>query len=305
MDKSRIAPAKEAVLQSKEWVDCLFCKSRNFKKLYPSLPAVVQCECGLVYTNPRLKQEVIRDFYSRDYFESHSSQAMGYDNYVSDKELVEKTFRRRLAELESRWLKRKGHVLDVGCATGFFLSIAREMGWQVSGVEISDYCCEYALREFGIKLHQVFFKDARDLGEPYDLITMWDYLEHSFNPVEDIRRAHALLAPAGFLAIATPDISSLPAKLFKYQWMGFKEHEHLYYFSRKNLAELLEKTGFEVRSASHIGKYISPKFFSKRLSEYSKFLGGLSEAFTRLPWLDKASFYCNPFDIVYLIAEKR
>ena len=196
----------ENALLSKEWVNCLFCKSRNFKQLYPSLPTVVQCECGLVYTNPRLKEENIRDFYSKNYFESHSSQAMGYDNYVSDKELVEKTFRRRLAELENQWLKRKGRVLDVGCATGFFLSIARDMGWQVSGVEISDYCCDYALREFGIKLHRVFFKDARDLGEPYDLITMWDYIEHSFDPTEDIRRAPALLAPPGLFVFSPPDI---------------------------------------------------------------------------------------------------
>lgn len=292
-------------LLSKEWVGCLFCKSGNFKSLYPSLPAVVKCECGFVYTNPRLKRDVIRDFYSRGYFESNASQRMGYDNYVSDKDLVEKTFKRRLSTLEKKWVKRKGRVLDVGCATGFFLSIAQEMGWEVSGVEISDYCCEYALREFGLKLHQVFFKDARDLGVDYDLITMWDYIEHSFNPDQDIERAYQLLRPSGILAIATPDITSLPARVFRHHWIGFKEHEHLHYFSRRNLTELLQKKGFQVRSASYIGKYISPKFFSKRLSEYSKFLGTLSKKFATLPLLDKAVFYCNPLDIIYLIAEKR
>ena len=289
---------------SKEWVECLFCKGRDFKQLYPSLPGVVKCQCGLVYTNPRLKRETLKSFYSKSYFESHSSEVMGYDNYVLDKTLVEKTFRRRLSELEKKWLKKKGKVLDVGCATGFFLSIAREMGWAVSGVEISGYCCEYALRESGLKLHQDFFKDATDLGDHYDLVTMWDYLEHSFNPDLDIDRAREILAPAGFLAIATPDLGSLPAKIFKHRWIGFKEHEHLYYFTRKNLTELLEKKGFRILSASYAGKYISPKFFSKRLSDYSRFLGAVSEGFSRLVLLDKASFYCNPCDIIYLIAQK-
>src|SRR3989338_9048230 len=162
----------------KEWVDCLLCRSRQpFKPLYPALPGVVRCDvCGLVYANPRLKKEALSDLYSKEYFESHSSETMGYDNYVSDKELVEKTFHRRLAEIEKKWASDKGRVLDVGCATGFFLSIAREMGWSPSGVEISEYCCEYALREFGIALNRGFFKDAEDLQAGFKLITMWDYL---------------------------------------------------------------------------------------------------------------------------------
>ncbi len=241
-----------AAPHSKEYVDCLFCSKRDFKKVYPSsLPGVVRClSCGLIYANPRFKKEALKDFYSREYFESHSSEAMGYDNYVSDKELVEKTFKRRLLEIEKKWMPRRGKLLDVGCATGFFLSIARQRGWKVDGIEISEYCCDYARREFGIELYCGFFKDAKGFEPNFDLVTMWDYVEHSFTPDQDIRKAYELLAPGGVLALATPDVGSVPARIFKQNWMGFKEHEHLYYFTKQNLTALLRKEGSRLLSTS-------------------------------------------------------
>ena len=289
---------------NKEFVDCLLCGKRDFKRFYPSLPFVVRCSCGLVFANPRLTKDAAADFYSKSYFENHTSHEMGYDNYVSDKELVEKTFRRRLAEIENKWIKKPGKVLDVGCATGFFLSIARQMGWEVSGVEISGYCCDYALREFGLELHQGFFKEARDFTPDFDLITMWDYLEHSFTPDEDLRKAHELLKPGGLLALATPDVGSVPAKIFRENWMGFKEHEHLYYFDKKNLVGLLQAKGFRVLTTTYAGKHISPRFFSKRLSAYSKILSAAADRIASLPFLADKSFYCNPFDILYVVAQK-
>ncbi len=294
------------LIAEKEFVNCLLCGAGKASKIiYRALPGVVRCEsCGLVYTNPRLKKEDIGDFYSKEYFESHSSETMGYDNYVSDKELVEKTFRRRLIEIEKKWATRRGRVLDVGCATGFFLFIAGEMGWEPSGVEISEYCCQYARKNFGLELTRGFFKEADTLKPGFRLITMWDYLEHSFTPDEDLQKAYELLAPGGILALATPDVGSLPAKIFKQNWMGFKEHEHLYYFTQKNLTELLKKEGFRVLSASHIGKYISPHFFARRLSGYSKFLGALADKVVSWPLFKGRSFYCDPFDIIYLVAQR-
>lgn len=294
------------LMVEKEFVDCLLCGAgKAFKIIYPALPGVVRCEsCGLVYANPRLKKEALGNFYSKEYFESHSSETMGYDNYVSDKELVEKTFRRRLIKMEKKWAAGRGRVLDVGCATGFFLSIAGEMGWEPSGVEISEYCCQYARENFGLELIRGFFKEADSLKPGFRLITMWDYIEHSFTPDEDLRKAYELLAPGGILALATPDFGSLPAKIFKENWMGFKEHEHLYYFTKENLAGLLRKEGFRVLSTSHIGKYISPHFFARRLSGYSKFLGMLADKVVSWPVFKGRSFYCDPFDIIYFVAQR-
>ncbi len=289
----------------KETVGCILCGSPDSRRVYPrDLPSVVRCkQCGFVYTSPRLKEECVKELYSRQYFESHSSEKMGYDNYVSDRELVEKTFHRRLEELEKKWLKKKGAVLDVGCATGFFLNTAKAMGWRTHGVEISDYCCEFAAAEFGLSLTNGQFKDFDGSGGPYDLVTMWDYLEHSFTPVRDIELAFRHLKPGGFLAVATPDFGSWPAGIFGPNWVGFKEHEHLAYFTKKNLCGLLERKGFKIRHAGYAGKYVSFSFFVKRLCGYfpvfGRSLNFLAErVFTGL------DFYCNPYDIVTVVCQK-
>jgi 2-polyprenyl-3-methyl-5-hydroxy-6-metoxy-1,4-benzoquinol methylase len=294
----------ETSVANKEFVKCL-CGTTGNHPYLRKLPGVVQCDaCGLVYANPRFKKKALEDFYSKEYFESNASGLMGYDNYLSDEHLVNKTFARRLEEIERKWVPEKGKILDVGCATGFFLRVARERGWKTEGVELSRFCCDYAASKLDLQLHQGFFTEIEGLTSDYGLITMWDYIEHSLQPLGDIERAHALLKPGGVLALATPDVGSVPAKIFKERWMGFKEHEHLYYFTKENLKGLLEKTGFQVVEARYTGKFISLSFFTKRLIPYSKVLGYVLQQIQKLPGFKKLEFYCNPFDIVYLIAKK-
>ena len=291
---------------TKETVNCLLCSSADACAVYPrDLPSIVRCKkCGFVYASPRLKEECLKNLYSREYFESNASEQMGYDNYVSDRALVEKTFRRRLEDLERYWLKKKGRVLDVGCATGFFLNTARMMGWEAHGVEISDYCCEFAKRQFGLKLFNGQFKDLDASASSYDLVTMWDYIEHSFIPDRDLEKAFECLRPGGILALATPDLGSLPAKVFGPNWVGFKEHEHLTYFTRWNLRVLLERKGFKILKMGYVGKYVSFKFFVKRLSGYFQALSRVLSVLSDRGIIPALNFYCNPYDIIYVVCQK-
>lgn len=290
---------------SREKANCLLCGEAEQKPLYSGLAGVVFCaSCGFVYTSPRLTRDALEKLYSEEYFSSGSSQEIGYDHYISDEALVKKTFLKRLRELERSWVKPKGRLLDVGCATGFFLHVAQQLGWHVDGVEISKFCCDYARDRFGILLHNGHFEEAKLFKPEFDLITMWDYIEHSLRPDLDIQKAFELLRPGGVLAITTPDYSSLPRKIFRDRWMGFKEHEHLYYFTGENLGRLLQKKGFCVLSSRYAGKYISPEFFAKRLASYSGLAGSLAKGVSQWPPLKKLQFYCNPLDIIYLVAKK-
>lgn len=178
------------------------------------------------------------------------------------------------------------------------------MGWKVGGVEISEYCCDYAKREFSLNLFNGQFKDYDSRGERYDLVTMWDYIEHTFTPDRDLAKAFELLNPGGLVALATPDIGSYPAKIFKQNWIGFKEHEHLFYFTKRNVCELLKAKGFQILATSYAGKYVSLKFFAKRLSVYLKGFGKLISKVADSPKFSTINFYCNPWDIVYVVAQK-
>lgn len=287
---------KKAVL------NCNFCKSTYQSVLYKNNPHLAVCNnCGLVFTNLQMTIKGMIHFYNEDYFISTNPMAKGYENYFNDKENIIKTFERRL-NIIHRYCKNHGKLLDVGCAAGFFLNVASHRGWDNYGIDISRICSRYARENFNIKVENNLFVNANFPDAYFDLITMWDYLEHSITPCDDIIKAAKLLKSEGLLVIATPDISSLPARIFKANWIGIKLEEHFYYFSKSVLLKFLAEKGFKILRVSYIGKYVSLSMLADRLIFYNKYLHlVLAKALKRF----KMSFYCNPLDIMLIIARKK
>jgi len=244
--------------------------------------------------------EDMKHFYSENYFVSDDSLKIGYEHYFNAKDNIIKTFQRR-ANLLQKYHNKPGRLLDVGCAAGFYMEVAKERGWDVSGVDISQICAAYAKDNFGIEIENGLLTETGFKSESFDMITMWDYLEHSITPKEDIIKSWDLLAKDGLLAIATPDISSLPSRIFKSNWIGIKLEEHFYYFSRDSLKKILKEIGFSVVDIFYIGKYVSSAMVADRLVYYNRFLSQrLGNILKRMNF----SFYCNPFDIMLIVGKK-
>ena len=285
----------------KEVLQCNFCGSTGKKPLYGDDSHLIRCDgCGLVYTRAQMTVDAMKEFYSEGYFTSTNSLNKGYEDYFESRNNINRTFSKRMDLIEA-YKPVPGRLLDVGCAAGFFLETARQRGWEVCGVDISSLCASYARDRLGIEVRNDLFVNAGYEKGSFDLVTMWDYLEHSATPKEDIARARELLRDDGLLIIATPDISSVPARLFKSNWIGIKLEEHFYYFSRKVLEGSLVQGGFEVLASSYIGKYVSTAMFADRLVFYNRFA---ARAFGNIVRRLKFSFYCNPFDIMFIIAKK-
>ncbi|GAB4339725.1 MAG: hypothetical protein Kow0099_15080 [Candidatus Abyssubacteria bacterium] len=136
-----------------------------------------------------------------------------------------------------------GSVLDVGCATGFFLEAALERGWAAYGVEPNPYAYEQARREFGDRVFLGTIETGSINGLSFDVIFMFDVLEHVRDPLGTLVRAGALLRNGGLVAIATPDIASMSARLLGRRWPHLKS-EHQFYFSSHSLSRLLARAGF-------------------------------------------------------------
>jgi 2-polyprenyl-3-methyl-5-hydroxy-6-metoxy-1,4-benzoquinol methylase len=256
--------------------------------------------CGLVYTKIQMTLKGMRHFYNENYFVSDDSLQKGYEHYFNARENIIKTFNKRM-DLLQQYHNKPGRLLDVGCAAGFFLHTAKERGWDVAGVDISKICAAYARDHFDIEVENKLFTDTDFKDESFDMITMWDYLEHSITPKEDIVKSWDLLRKDGLLAIATPDISSLPSRIFKSNWIGIKLEEHFYYFSKDLLKKNLIDTGFSVLDIFYIGKYVSSAMAADRLIFYNRFLSrSLGNILKKL----NLSFYCNPFDIMLVIGKK-
>jgi ubiquinone/menaquinone biosynthesis C-methylase UbiE len=203
---------------------------------------VVRCqECGLVYVDPAPDAADLSRHYSRDYYaEWVSSQA--------DKR--RRMWARRLEAIAR--VTPTGHLLDVGCGDGAFLSLAMESGWTVEGTEVSAWAAEHATRTIG---RPVFCGEVWAAGFParsFDAVTLWHVLEHASAPLRVLEEARRVLRPGGRLVVAVPNVDDHVMQAVYRVVKGRKPHLfsvadkelHLYHFSVASLKGLLEKAGF-------------------------------------------------------------
>lgn len=205
-----------------------------------SLYRCAACGHGVVQPLPQDTAGV----YGAEYF-AGASGGHGYVNYDADKEPMRPFFNRALGEAEALLGPGRRRLLDVGAATGFFLSMARARGWQAAGVELSDFAAGLARRK-GLDVRTGALQDAGFEPESFDLVALWDVIEHVRDPAEEMRQVHALLSPGGLVVLTTPDASSWYARLLGARWHALVPPEHLHYFTRQSMALLLQKSGFEL-----------------------------------------------------------
>lgn len=287
-------------------IPCNLCGSTASTPFCPENgKGLVKCSaCGLVFVSPRPDAQELYALYGETYFHNDDSGTVGYTNYLKDERNIRQTFQRRLKRLEK--FIQPGKVLDVGCALGFFLAEAKNRGWQVQGLDISHFAVDYAQKTFQFDARQGSLLEADFPTEAYDLVTMWDVIEHVPDPKAYIQACADRLHSGGMIALATPDVASIPAKVTGKRWVGYKlSEEHLYYFSPETLSKMLNDAGFDVVDVYHVGKYVTLSLFLNRLGMYTPLLAKMGQAIERIFKLSEKSLYVNPFDIVAVTARKR
>ncbi len=290
-------------LPATDFSPCNLCGSQSARYVFPKLRIIKCAECGLVRADEIPDREKLERLYSESYFRSSDSGAFGYDDYIADRKKISKTFEKRMEEIE-KWAGQKGRILDVGCATGFSLEVAKKRGWESQGIEISEFACDFARRNLGIDIFCGSLAETELEPGTFDVITMWDYIEHCADPAGELAHANRLLRDGGLLVLTTPDISSLPARIWRSRWMGIKEEEHLYYFSPDTVRRLLIKSHFDPVRLEHVGKYIDIDFFIKRAGQYSRTIQQLLERLIHLLGGGGRVLYVNPFDIMLVYGKK-
>ncbi len=256
--------------ESGDW-RALCCTSSGYGRHH----TIVQCrQCGLVYTDPRPDGHDIVETY----------QAVEDPLYVEEREGRVLTFEHHLKPLERLAGPPGGRpLLDVGCYTGVFVEIAARHGWDAWGVEPSRWAVEQA-RARGLHVTPGMLETA-DLPEAYfDVVTMWDVIEHVTDPLGTLEQAYRLLRrpepaegkPGGLVVVHTIDIDSLFARLMGARWPWLMQM-HIYYFSRRTLRAMLEKCGFEVISDRPQGRYLRLGYLMSRVSALSPLVGRPAE----------------------------
>ncbi|MDL1901927.1 class I SAM-dependent methyltransferase [Anaerolineae bacterium CFX9] len=228
---------------------------------------------------------------------------------------IEKSLQSNPERLANQIAAVKRHItvtgrkaLDIGCGGGLFLAALQREGAEATGIELSDTRAFYSKTRHGFEVVKRPIEDDywKSFQGMFDIVALWDVIEHVPDPAAYIRRAAEVLKPGGILALATPDVSSLPARLTGRRWVGYKlSEEHVYYFSTATLTRMLEEAGFEVISSRHIGKYVTLRLFLDRLSMYSALIARPLAWLERIFRLSEWSLYVNPFDIVAITARRK
>jgi dolichol-phosphate mannosyltransferase len=291
-------------------VACNFCGAEKYKILYPGdprqlgdLPAqafrctseghgdftnIVQCgQCGLLYQNPRETEAITEAKYAGVVDPTYEQEAEGR----------RRTFRIVLDRIRQH-AAPPGRVLDIGCYIGVFLDVARAAGWQTAGVEPSTWAAGKAAAQG----HAVSNSSLQNFeaAESFDLVTLWDVVEHLHDPQEQLRLAFRALKPGGVFALSTMNVGSLFAKLAGRHWPMYMRM-HYYYFTPATLGRMLTAAGFEVLAVEPHQRVVSLRYLIRKvfsllgpLAVVGRVIGyPLGGIFVTVDFGDNMNVYCR------------
>jgi glycosyltransferase involved in cell wall biosynthesis/ubiquinone/menaquinone biosynthesis C-methylase UbiE len=242
---------------------------------------------------PQPSDEDLADLYGEDNAPlSESEQAK-----LRAATLKQVTARKHL-ELIERYRGRKGgRLIEIGCGRGDLLAIASAMGYEVTGVERSEYCCAEARERLADRgeIIQGEISALADYVGHFDVCVLSDVIEHVRNPRSFLDQIHKLLGSGGTLFIATPTLDNRWAKFMKNKGVEFKA-EHLHYFDQNTLHSLLFQCGFEATVPSKCMKTLSVSYVLDHFEEYQ---GGNTASVLKLLSKILPKSLCNrPIDAV-------
>ena len=248
-----------------EYINCAICGSNSYRtintcriekedaRIQEKILNIVKCNiCGLIFVNPqsRFLKEDMKNLYNKEYFDK------GYmrfnEPFVFRMDFIEK-------------YKRPGRILDIGCATGELLDLARNRGWEAFGVEVSEYAADSVIKKHGLNIFKGTLEEARYPDNYFDAVCAGDILEHLGEPHNFLREIRRILKTKGLLYLSFPNADSFYYKFFAFicrfnHKNYFLLPYHTYHFGRSTIELLLDKTGFEMAELRFSHSY-NPVFF--------------------------------------------
>jgi len=247
----------------------------DLKKLYSASSAhvlmdqVVRCRsCSLVYVNPRPDPELIISSYSEA--EDPTFVQQNGDRI--------KTFRRTIRRVLKGMGKTSGNgmrLLDVGCAGGAFLVAARDAGFEATGVEPSRWMANFGRSTYGLEITDGILRPGMFAAGTFDVVTLWDVIEHVPDPDELLTLIYSLLKPEGWLVVNYPDIGTVAAKMLGTRW-PFWLSVHLLYYTRPTIRQQLMRAGFAPASFETFWQTLPLSYVVGRAAAYVRPLAFLT-----------------------------
>ena len=259
-------------------ITCVNCYGKAFSDTGYSIDEskIIKCDsCSLV----RLS------LFSSEYDDSLYSYYESYASYIKSDEWKERSRLNAsnliifLKDISKNYiindLNPKVSLLDFGCGLGSTLSAGEKLGWDVMGIEMSRFCIDYC-NESGFNVLSDLSKIPLD--QKFDIITLFDVIEHVPNPLDIFNALRARLNTNGVLIITCPNWNSLERYLFGSRWKAI-DPQHYHYFTSQTIKRILIKSNFSIlklitknfnpfqyrtSSISNDDKLVFPKTSSKK-----------------------------------------
>jgi SAM-dependent methyltransferase len=280
---------------------CNFCGSDAYELTIDGrYGKVVRCKCcGLMYRKTMLGHYPIH-FYGGNHH--HSQQ-------VEEKQVLQLTDYARSLPIAEKYLRiprSQKTLLEIGSYQGEFLCLARERGYQVTGLEPNASLAERAkLRYPDMTIQSQFLRDAEFKSDSFDLVCLFHVIEHMNYPLEELNEIYRILKPGGVAVIETPRYDTIWFKLLKERERSVIP-EHFYFFTRPSLSAMAKKAGFTVERLDSVGRTLT---LDRLLGNVCKVLGSnniakLVNRFSKTLHLEQVRFHVNTGDMMRIYASK-
>lgn len=163
--------------------------------------------------------------------------------YIKEEKQFKNIFEKRVGIILK--FKKTGKALEVGSSTGVFLSLLKERGWEVLGIEPSVDAVDTAQRK-GIPTLNTTFEKSELKSDTFDLVIFNHVLEHMNDPIGILKKTNGVLKKDGIVLVDVPNFASLSAKISGSRWRYILPKEHRWHFTPKSLSLFLKKAGFKV-----------------------------------------------------------
>ena len=236
----------DRALSEREDVACPICGAppRVFAVDYQGLHLARCPSCGLEFQSPRpLFDQLTTAVYGASYHRPEEGVADAAHEWH---------YARQLQRFSQYLPEDRRRVLDVGCGAGAFIRFALRRGWSVDGTDIvvTDWARGTAARLWEGQLPSIEFGTTR-----FDAVRFNQVLEHTQDPMAELRSARSAVRDDGLLCIGVPNLAGLTVRLKSWQsrlhlkrrrWKHYSALHHLWFFTPRTLRRLVEAAGFDV-----------------------------------------------------------
>ncbi|MFH1776635.1 MAG: class I SAM-dependent methyltransferase [Candidatus Omnitrophota bacterium] len=225
-----------------ESVNCDLCGSHSSRPVFNSY-RIVRCGgCGLIYTKLRSSSiSTLKEYdrYAREWYLREEIQQTYYNREF------EEVCLERIKLIEK--FKPRGRLLDIGCGNGIFMQTAQKRNWTVEGVELSPLLVNFLQKKKGLPAQCGNFEQIDFSHNKFDVITMWEVLDHVFSPKQILSKVSQLLNDGGIFVACVNNMNSLEKTLLGEKWRIINPEHHFTYFTPVSIKKLFGQAHFSIK----------------------------------------------------------